>query len=482
MSTFLQKIKKSCVCLLAFCITCGGSACELPFPLPFSGFSAENEDGSSSSPDGNSDSINDEDSTSNSDGNSTDDSSDSTDDEQENEAFQEAGRIMDMAYDLSVSESLGGTFTLTGIVTEIDIKYSASKGICLYMDVNEPKHRELYCYQLKGDGANVIGKGDTVTIQGSIKNYKGMIEFDKGCTLLSYTLADGSQGDTPTDGNDPYKNVSKSQFYANYTPASSNEDAYYRSLHGFMSGALTVPDQAPTLSPYRPKVGTAYLRNSEMRYEENGNAYVATDVYGNEVFTVYKSGGYITLEEVAAYVYAFGTYPKNYTVSKDTEPSDSIWAEYLRLNHTNFSGDTSKYPYEPVLPNITGCNGKLRYYEMDIGTMGTDCDPAYTAAPYNNGYYITRGAARIVYGKNDLDGDGVYEANEFHLFYTYNHYNDFQEYLNYVGGWGEMFGNITGGGSISSKYDYNPTDYVPIAFGTLPTERAKTLFSRYFGL
>ena len=26
-----------------------------------------------------------------------------------------------------------------------------------------------------------------------------------------------------------------------------------------------------------------------------------------------------------------------------------------------------------------------------------------------------------------------------------------------------MFGNITGGGSISSKYDYNPTPYVPTA-------------------
>ena len=47
------------------------------------------------------------------------------------------------------------------------------------------------------------------------------------------------------------------------------------------------------------------------------------------------------------------------------------------------------------------------------------------------------------------------------MFYTYNHYNDFQEYLGYFGGWGEMFGNITGGGTISSKYDCNPTDYVP---------------------
>ena len=54
------------------------------------------------------------------------------------------------------------------------------------------------------------------------------------------------------------------------------------------------------------------------------------------------------------------------------------------------------------------------------------------------------------------------------LQYTYNHYNDFQEYLNYYGGWGEMFGNITGGGQISSKYDYNPTPYVEVVLAPLP--------------
>ena len=51
---------------------------------------------------------------------------------------------------------------------------------------------------------------------------------------------------------------------------------------------------------------------------------------------------------------------------------------------------------------------------------------------------------------------------------AYNHYNDFQEYLNYYGGWGEMFGNITGGGTISSRYDYNPTPYVETVLAPLP--------------
>ena len=54
-------------------------------------------------------------------------------------------------------------------------------------------------------------------------------------------------------------------------------------------------------------------------------------------------------------------------------------------------------------------------------------------------------------------------VGEVYLFYTYNHYNDFEEYLNYYGGWGEMFGNITGGGQMSSKYNCNPTPYVEVS-------------------
>ena len=156
-----------------------------------------------------------------------------------------------------------------------------------------------------------------------------------------------------------------------------------------------------------------------------------------------------------------------------------MWAEYLRVNHTQFSGSTSKYPYEPELPNITGCGGTLTYYEMDIGTTGTDCDPAYTAELYNNGYSITRGAARIVYGKRDLNGNGIFEEGEHYVFYTYNHYNDFQEYLNYYGGWGKMFGNITGGGTLSSKYNYNPTAYPETAREAIGVTVAVTVVYYY---
>ena len=265
----------------------------------------------------------------------------------------------------------------------------------------------------------------------------------------------------------------------NHTYASSHEEALARSEKGIPSGSLTVPDQAPTLSEYRPMKNGQYILNTKSGFIDN-NTYAVVDVYGNEVFRIYRGGGYITLEEVAAYVYAFGDIPANYIKGKKMEPENSIWGEFLRLNHSKFSGDSIKYPYEPKLPNISGCGGDLYYYEIDIGTTGTDCDPTIRANVYNNGQSITRGAARIVYGKYDLNGNGVYEFGEHHVFYTYNHYNDFQEYLNYYGGWGEMFGNITGGGELSSQQKYNPSPYVMVVWEELPTTSKPATSACYY--
>ena len=281
-------------------------------------------------------------------------------------------------------------------------------------------------------------------------------DFDGGVIYLE-------MGEDPITS-DPYTNVDVDEFYANYTPAISYMDAYYRTKHNLMSGKIGEQDQAPTISEYQPVINGMLVRNTSYIYSSDGNTYFVVDAYGNIVNAIYRGGAYIMLEEVAAYVFAFGDIPANHSTSKSTKPTSSPWGEYLRLNHSYFSGNTTKYPYEPVLPNIDGCGGDLKYYEMDVGTMGTDCDPNYDAVIYNNGTKITRGAARIVYTRYDDDGDGVIEIDETYLFYTYNHYNDFQEYLNYEGGWGEMFGNITGGGTISSKTDYNPTPYVEVAF------------------
>ena len=261
-------------------------------------------------------------------------------------------------------------------------------------------------------------------------------------------------------GGNPYLDIHKNEFYNNYKRATSLLDSQYRSECYLMSGDITPQDQEPDIASNQPKQGNMLIHNTTRNFSNNGSVYTVYNVNGEKEFDIYYGGAYTSLEEVAAYIYAWGEVPVNYDPDKEAQPYNSNWGEYLRANNTYFSGNTKKYPYEPELPNISGVDsGNVMYYEIDIGTTGTDCDPKYDPEIYNDGERIVRGAARIVYTYSYINGDPVSDEDRY-VFYTYNHYNDFQEYLNYYNGWGEMFGNITGGGTISSKVDYNPTPYV----------------------
>lgn len=408
------------------------------------------------------------------------------------------GYVFGSEYDtITVSEALelaephtsGSSPDKYYVIAKVDEIKSASKGEMTISDDTG----SIYVYKsTTHDGEKLSGSGlivgDFLIIYGTLRNYRGLLEIDNGKVIAFYTPGEdilygpgfGNLGDPvkdeedevdggfdggldSLDPSDPYSGVNTKDFYENYKPATSPSDAYYRTQHGLMSGSIADQTQEPTISEYRPTYNGKYVRNDNYIYSEDGMTYYVVDAYGEIVLEIYKGGAYVVLEEVAAYVFAFGEPPANQDSSKNTEPENSIWGEYLRLNHTKFSGSTRKYPYEPELPNISGCGGDFIYYEMDIGTLGTDCDPNYPSAIYNNGTTITRGAARIVYSRYDSNDNGKLEPDEKYVFYTYNHYNDFQEYLNYYGGWGEMFGNITGGGKISSKTDYNPTKYVETA-------------------
>ena len=236
---------------------------------------------------------------------------------------------------------------------------------------------------------------------------------------------------------DPYVGMSETTFYKNYKPATSYKDSYYRTLHNFMSGSLATQPKVPTTSSVQPSYGGKLLKNTANIYGDNGNSYTVLDYNGNQSFTVFKGGAYVTLDEVAAYVKAFGNIPANYDSDTDNKNASSDpWGKYLRLNHARFYNNVNKYPNEPLLPQ----NGTKYYFEIDIGLSG-----------YNNGNKITRGTARIVYAR--FAGSSlISNANERYVFYTYNHYEDFQEYLNYQGGWGKRFGYESNNYTTPSQY------------------------------
>ena len=96
--------------------------------------------------------------------------------------------IVNAAYALKDGEILPYTATLTGKITEIGSPYSEQYGnITVTIAVADAEDKPIVCFRLKGDGADKLAVGDTITVTGTIKNYQGTIEFDAGCKLDAVT-------------------------------------------------------------------------------------------------------------------------------------------------------------------------------------------------------------------------------------------------------------------------------------------------------
>ena len=107
--------------------------------------------------------------------------------------------IVDAAYALEDGEALPYEVTLKGEIIAVDTPYSADyKNITVSIKVAGREDKPIMCYRLKGDGCENLLPGDIITVTGNIKNYKGTIEFDAGCLLISVEKGENSF-EIPTD-------------------------------------------------------------------------------------------------------------------------------------------------------------------------------------------------------------------------------------------------------------------------------------------
>lgn len=108
-----------------------------------------------------------------------------------------SAEIVAAAFELENGEALPNKYTLEGVITKVNTAYSADyKNVTVTISV---EGKEIECFRMKGDGADVIKAGDTINVTGTIKNYNGKVEFDSGCTLNSY-VAGTETPDTPPAG------------------------------------------------------------------------------------------------------------------------------------------------------------------------------------------------------------------------------------------------------------------------------------------
>lgn len=268
-------------------------------------------------------------------------------------------------------------------------------------------------------------------------------------------------------------NLEREEFYSsNYARATSFIDAKYRTAAGLISGDITDSGSSEYPLRHEPLIANSDLSTYKVSdgiytYDDEGNYQsYQINTLNNETKTIYYGGAYVTLEDVAAYLFAFAEVPANNQYGKyDQYDSIAKWWIYGRVNNSYFSANTDKYQYEPDIPNTDFDGnyvgeGYYRYYEMDFGytELGWTLGNWTYERAYNNGQSIDRGPVRFVFTATDTDGNAgakYIPVEDRHVFLTTNHYNDFTEYLNFTGGWGMTFGWMSAGNEYCASMSGN---------------------------
>ena len=106
--------------------------------------------------------------------------------------YAQSARVALYAYTLEEGATMSRESTLTGVITAIPSAYSAEYGnITVNIDVPGLEGYTVQCYRLTG--GEDLAEGDTITVTGTITNYKGTIEFGKGCTYVKGDAAAEAQ-------------------------------------------------------------------------------------------------------------------------------------------------------------------------------------------------------------------------------------------------------------------------------------------------
>ena len=180
------------------------------------------------------------------------------------------------------------------------------------------------------------------------------------------------------------------------------------SSHIGSSESSTEPDSS---IHYLPDTGATKLRDVEPR-GALGDRYV--EIPNSDVI-LYEDEYYTDVDEVAAYLQFFDRLPDNCVLDRNDVKRNN---EYFFTN--GYFGNR-----EGILPQ----GGGITFTEIDLRS-----GYSWSGQSLQN-----RGVHRIVFAQDRTD-DVVA------VYVTYNHYETFQEYLCYYGGWGEEYGEDSSNG------------------------------------
>ncbi len=181
---------------------------------------------------------------------------------------KDQSKLLEAAYALEDGLAMNEPMTLTGVISKIDTAWSDQyKNITVTIICDGIEDKPIMCYRLQGEGAADLKVGDTITVTGTMKNYKGTIEFDAKCNLDALYPAAGAEVEPtaePTEAPAPVADVNEILDLAKLA------EAAYKLEQGASYPAATAMKGVIT------SVDTAYS-------EKYGNVTVTIDVAGKAI-------------------------------------------------------------------------------------------------------------------------------------------------------------------------------------------------------
>ena len=266
----------------------------------------------------------------------------------------------------------GAEVYVTGIVTETSDISTTYGNATYYISDNSKASNKFYVYRGKLlDGAAVAADtdlqvGDSVTVCGKIKNYKGTMEFDQGNYLVYYKKGEGGGGETPD------------------APGTAEKPLTVAEALAYIDANLEADKQSPV----------GYVKGKIAAISE-----IDTGQYGNATYTISDDGS----ENNTLQIYrGYGLGGAKFTNANDIKVGDNV---IVSGKLVNYKGNTKQFAQGSKIMQL---NDKKA--EGGDTPSGEGEGKGTADSPYNVTAAIAAGSATGVYVKAYIVGNVTGQA------------------------------------------------------------------------
>ena len=278
--------------------------------------------------------------------------------------YKTPAEIVKAAYALEVGKvlSAGYQYTLTGVITKVNSAYDPGYGnVTVTIVVDGMTDYPIECFRLKGDGADKIKKGDTITVKGELLKYdnktdEGKVEFNAGCILVSYKATGAAEQKFENAVIKPVKPVAGKAYKVVYVQENLKSTAY------FMTG---------TMSGYYGETTTVEAEAADVYVETTtGGYYIYAMVGGKKVYV-----GTVKSADGAHINFTLGGEKTVYTWNEDK------MTMVATIDDVTYAFGGTYSTHSSISPQDISKNGFIAHFVVQGTTTGTTVEEEIPEAP-----------------------------------------------------------------------------------------------------